>query len=176
MILASAIRQVRGLGDNKFEVVTSLRTFIFRADREGTSLFQPLLFCIFQSFISYSICSRRLSVCFCNSDHLICCLASFFYPPFLPFSSLPFLFCLSLIVISISKFRNVTLIFQLAPQIHFSLLFFCLSRYTPIYTHTHIQNINNFINALCAEGVRCRIIFQQQAWLLEEQQEFSFRH
>uniref|UniRef100_A0A671W8K5 ArfGAP with RhoGAP domain, ankyrin repeat and PH domain 2 n=1 Tax=Sparus aurata TaxID=8175 RepID=A0A671W8K5_SPAAU len=35
MILASAIRQVRGLGDNKFEVVTSLRTFIFRAEREG---------------------------------------------------------------------------------------------------------------------------------------------
>ncbi|XP_047462569.1 arf-GAP with Rho-GAP domain, ANK repeat and PH domain-containing protein 2 [Mugil cephalus] len=35
MILATAIRQVRGLGDNKFEVVTSLRTFIFRADREG---------------------------------------------------------------------------------------------------------------------------------------------
>ncbi|XP_008281667.1 arf-GAP with Rho-GAP domain, ANK repeat and PH domain-containing protein 2 [Stegastes partitus] len=37
MILASAIRQVRGLGDNKFEVVTSLRTFIFRAEREGTT-------------------------------------------------------------------------------------------------------------------------------------------
>ncbi|XP_074555095.1 arf-GAP with Rho-GAP domain, ANK repeat and PH domain-containing protein 2 isoform X1 [Halichoeres trimaculatus] len=35
MILASAIRLVRGLGDNKFEVVTSLRTFIFRAEREG---------------------------------------------------------------------------------------------------------------------------------------------
>ncbi|XP_070785719.1 arf-GAP with Rho-GAP domain, ANK repeat and PH domain-containing protein 2 [Enoplosus armatus] len=35
MILASAIRQVRGLGDNKFEVVTTLRTFIFRAEREG---------------------------------------------------------------------------------------------------------------------------------------------
>ncbi|XP_042256741.1 arf-GAP with Rho-GAP domain, ANK repeat and PH domain-containing protein 2 [Thunnus maccoyii] len=35
MILASGIRQVRGLGDNKFEVVTTLRTFIFRADREG---------------------------------------------------------------------------------------------------------------------------------------------
>ncbi|XP_031145759.1 arf-GAP with Rho-GAP domain, ANK repeat and PH domain-containing protein 2 [Sander lucioperca] len=35
MILASAVRQVRGLGDNKFEVVTSLRTFIFRAEREG---------------------------------------------------------------------------------------------------------------------------------------------
>ncbi|XP_062300381.1 LOW QUALITY PROTEIN: arf-GAP with Rho-GAP domain, ANK repeat and PH domain-containing protein 2 [Scomber scombrus] len=35
MILASAIRQVRGLGDNKFEVVTFLRTFIFRAEREG---------------------------------------------------------------------------------------------------------------------------------------------
>ncbi|XP_075968579.1 arf-GAP with Rho-GAP domain, ANK repeat and PH domain-containing protein 2, partial [Anarhichas minor] len=35
MILASAVRQVRGLGDNKFEVVTALRTFTFRADREG---------------------------------------------------------------------------------------------------------------------------------------------
>ncbi|XP_034020397.1 arf-GAP with Rho-GAP domain, ANK repeat and PH domain-containing protein 2 isoform X2 [Thalassophryne amazonica] len=35
MILASAIRQVRGLGDNKFEVVTSLRTFVFRTEREG---------------------------------------------------------------------------------------------------------------------------------------------
>ncbi|TMS02253.1 Arf-GAP with Rho-GAP domain, ANK repeat and PH domain-containing protein 2 [Larimichthys crocea] len=35
MILASAICQVRGLGDNKFEVVTNLRTFIFRAEREG---------------------------------------------------------------------------------------------------------------------------------------------
>ncbi|KAM9836340.1 arf-GAP with Rho-GAP domain, ANK repeat and PH domain-containing protein 2 [Aulostomus maculatus] len=35
MILVSAIRQVRSLGDNKFEVVTSLRTFIFRAEKEG---------------------------------------------------------------------------------------------------------------------------------------------
>ncbi|KAF7230253.1 transcript variant X2 [Nothobranchius furzeri] len=35
MVLASAIRQVRGLGDNKFEVVTSLRTFVFRAEKEG---------------------------------------------------------------------------------------------------------------------------------------------
>ncbi|XP_056156183.1 arf-GAP with Rho-GAP domain, ANK repeat and PH domain-containing protein 2 [Lampris incognitus] len=35
MVLASAFKQVRGLGDNKFEVVTSLRTFIFRAEREG---------------------------------------------------------------------------------------------------------------------------------------------
>lgn len=35
MILASGIKQVRGLGDNKFEVVTSLRTFVFRAEREG---------------------------------------------------------------------------------------------------------------------------------------------
>lgn len=39
MILASAIRQVRGHGDsdNKFEVVTFMRTFIFRAEREGTA-------------------------------------------------------------------------------------------------------------------------------------------
>ncbi|XP_037832343.1 arf-GAP with Rho-GAP domain, ANK repeat and PH domain-containing protein 2 isoform X2 [Kryptolebias marmoratus] len=35
LILASAVRQVRGLGDNKFEVVTSLRTFVFRAEKEG---------------------------------------------------------------------------------------------------------------------------------------------
>ncbi|XP_068611809.1 arf-GAP with Rho-GAP domain, ANK repeat and PH domain-containing protein 2 [Brachionichthys hirsutus] len=35
MILVSAIQQVRGLGDNKFEVVTPLRTFTFRAEREG---------------------------------------------------------------------------------------------------------------------------------------------
>ncbi|XP_076016093.1 arf-GAP with Rho-GAP domain, ANK repeat and PH domain-containing protein 2 isoform X2 [Genypterus blacodes] len=35
MILASAIRQLRGLGDNKFEVVTSFRTFTFRAEGEG---------------------------------------------------------------------------------------------------------------------------------------------
>ncbi|XP_034412517.1 LOW QUALITY PROTEIN: arf-GAP with Rho-GAP domain, ANK repeat and PH domain-containing protein 2 [Cyclopterus lumpus] len=34
MILASAVRKVRGLGDNKFEVVTALRTFVFRAERE----------------------------------------------------------------------------------------------------------------------------------------------
>ncbi|KAL3046378.1 hypothetical protein OYC64_004396 [Pagothenia borchgrevinki] len=34
-ILASAIKQLRGLGDNKFEVLTSLRTFVFRAEREG---------------------------------------------------------------------------------------------------------------------------------------------
>ncbi|TWW63045.1 hypothetical protein D4764_03G0000530 [Takifugu flavidus] len=34
MILASAIRHVRGHGD-KFEVATTLRTFIFRAEREG---------------------------------------------------------------------------------------------------------------------------------------------
>ncbi|XP_068164232.1 arf-GAP with Rho-GAP domain, ANK repeat and PH domain-containing protein 2 isoform X2 [Antennarius striatus] len=35
MILVSAIKQVRALGDNKFEVVTPLRTFTFRAEREG---------------------------------------------------------------------------------------------------------------------------------------------
>lgn len=41
MILTGAIGQVRGLGDNKFEVVTSLRTFVFRAEGEGTSAFLP---------------------------------------------------------------------------------------------------------------------------------------
>ncbi|KAM4714884.1 arf-GAP with Rho-GAP domain, ANK repeat and PH domain-containing protein 2 isoform 2-T2 [Anableps anableps] len=35
LILVSAIRQVKGLGDNKFEVVTGLRTFTFRAEKEG---------------------------------------------------------------------------------------------------------------------------------------------
>ncbi|XP_077598646.1 arf-GAP with Rho-GAP domain, ANK repeat and PH domain-containing protein 2 isoform X2 [Stigmatopora nigra] len=35
MIPVTAIRQVRPLGDNKFEVVTSLRTFVFRTEREG---------------------------------------------------------------------------------------------------------------------------------------------
>lgn len=35
MILVTAISKVCGLGDNKFEVVTSLRTFVFRAEREG---------------------------------------------------------------------------------------------------------------------------------------------
>ena len=47
LVLASAIRQVRGLGDNKFEVVTSLRTFIFRAEREGTT---STSFTLFQCF------------------------------------------------------------------------------------------------------------------------------
>lgn len=35
LILVSAIRQLKGLGDNKFEVVTGLRTFTFRAEKEG---------------------------------------------------------------------------------------------------------------------------------------------
>lgn len=54
MILASAIRQVRGLGDNKFEVVTSLRTFIFRAEREGTSAIITFIVLCLQSLISCS--------------------------------------------------------------------------------------------------------------------------
>lgn len=37
LILVSAIRQIKGLGDNKFEVVTGLRTFTFRAEKEGKS-------------------------------------------------------------------------------------------------------------------------------------------
>lgn len=85
MILSSAIRQVRGLGDNKFEVVTALRTFIFRAEKEGTrsasftltksnTFFVSLfLISIFQPSISYSL---------------------FFYLFFL-LVSLPFLPCLS---------------------------------------------------------------------------------
>lgn len=55
MILASAIRQVRGLGDNKFEVVTSLRTFIFRAEREGTSALFTFIGLCLQSLISSSL-------------------------------------------------------------------------------------------------------------------------
>ncbi|XP_027894710.1 arf-GAP with Rho-GAP domain, ANK repeat and PH domain-containing protein 2 isoform X1 [Xiphophorus couchianus] len=35
LILVSAIRQVKGLGENKFEVITGLRTFTFRAEKEG---------------------------------------------------------------------------------------------------------------------------------------------
>ncbi|KAM9834175.1 arf-GAP with Rho-GAP domain, ANK repeat and PH domain-containing protein 2 isoform 2-T2 [Syngnathus typhle] len=35
MIQASAVRQVQPFGDNKFEVITSLRTFVFRAEKEG---------------------------------------------------------------------------------------------------------------------------------------------
>lgn len=78
MILASAVRQVRGLGDNKFEVVTSLRTFIFRAEREGTTsasfTFSLLHFAaIYQLLVLFSC-----SVCLCRSDCLISCLALFF--------------------------------------------------------------------------------------------------
>lgn len=65
MVLASAIKQVRGQGDNKFEVVTSLRTFIFRAEREGTA----------SAFCSHLSASHFGSFCpsagFCGSDHLI---------------------------------------------------------------------------------------------------------
>lgn len=53
LILASAIRQVRGLGDNKFEVITSLRTFIFRAEGEGTSA-APFFFFVFFFLVSLS--------------------------------------------------------------------------------------------------------------------------
>lgn len=78
MILASAVRQVRGHGDNKFEVVTSLRTFIFRAEREGiASEFCHLL-------AAHSVLSACQSAS-CRSDRLIPCLALFF------------LFCSSLI-------------------------------------------------------------------------------
>lgn len=35
IILLSAIATVRVHGENKFEVVTSHRTFVFRADKEG---------------------------------------------------------------------------------------------------------------------------------------------
>ncbi|XP_056605567.1 arf-GAP with Rho-GAP domain, ANK repeat and PH domain-containing protein 2 [Triplophysa dalaica] len=35
LIPISAIKQVRALGENKFEVITSVRTFVFRAEKEG---------------------------------------------------------------------------------------------------------------------------------------------
>ncbi|XP_052002385.1 arf-GAP with Rho-GAP domain, ANK repeat and PH domain-containing protein 2-like isoform X1 [Xyrauchen texanus] len=35
LIPISAIKQVRALGENKFDVVTSVRTFVFRAEKEG---------------------------------------------------------------------------------------------------------------------------------------------
>ncbi|RXN32713.1 arf-GAP with Rho-GAP ANK repeat and PH domain-containing 2 isoform X1 [Labeo rohita] len=35
LIPISAVKQVRALGENKFEVVTSVRTFVFRAEKEG---------------------------------------------------------------------------------------------------------------------------------------------
>ncbi|KAJ8269315.1 hypothetical protein COCON_G00119220 [Conger conger] len=35
LVPISAVTRVRGLGDNKFEVVTSLRTFVFRVENEG---------------------------------------------------------------------------------------------------------------------------------------------
>lgn len=38
LIPISAVKQVRALGENKFEVVTSVRTFVFRAEKEGEPL------------------------------------------------------------------------------------------------------------------------------------------
>ncbi|TRY82780.1 hypothetical protein DNTS_031985 [Danionella cerebrum] len=35
LIPISSVKQVRALGENKFEVVTSVRTFVFRAEKEG---------------------------------------------------------------------------------------------------------------------------------------------
>ncbi|XP_009301838.1 arf-GAP with Rho-GAP domain, ANK repeat and PH domain-containing protein 2 isoform X1 [Danio rerio] len=35
LIPLSAVKQIRALGENKFEVVTTLRTFVFRAEKEG---------------------------------------------------------------------------------------------------------------------------------------------
>lgn len=35
LILISSIKQVRALGENKFEVITSVRTFVFRAEKDG---------------------------------------------------------------------------------------------------------------------------------------------
>lgn len=95
MILASAVRQVRGLGDNKFEVVTSLRTFVFRAEREGTTsgssptfhthlsgthcvllVSLPLSLWPSDSLSSLVFLSCFLSASLCPSPPLSVCLAS----------------------------------------------------------------------------------------------------
>ncbi len=45
LIPISAVKQVRALGENKFEVVTSVRIFVFRTEKEG----EPLCFSLSQS-------------------------------------------------------------------------------------------------------------------------------
>uniref|UniRef100_A0A9J8B555 ArfGAP with RhoGAP domain, ankyrin repeat and PH domain 2 n=1 Tax=Cyprinus carpio carpio TaxID=630221 RepID=A0A9J8B555_CYPCA len=50
LIPISAVKQVRALGENKFEVVTSIRTFVFRAEKEG----EPLCFSLCLMFRSLS--------------------------------------------------------------------------------------------------------------------------
>lgn len=115
MILASAIRQVRGLGDNKFEVVTSLRTFIFRAEREGTSA--PFTFyCALFAVINQLFSSFCLSVGSCSSDRLI------------SLSGLVFLSCFPpSLCLALSK----RLIFHLTPVAPFSHTQFSLSQFSP---------------------------------------------
>lgn len=51
LIPISAVKQVRALGENKFDVVTSVRTFVFRTEKEG----EPLCFsvCLNQIRISF---------------------------------------------------------------------------------------------------------------------------
>lgn len=46
LIPISAVKQVRALGENKFEVVTSVRTFVFRAEKEG----EPLCYSVYLMF------------------------------------------------------------------------------------------------------------------------------
>lgn len=41
IIPLSAISTVRVQGDNKFEVVTTQRTFVFRVEKEGKIIFYP---------------------------------------------------------------------------------------------------------------------------------------
>lgn len=90
MILASAIRKVRGLGDNKFEVVTFLRTFVFRADREGTienySTPPPLphrIFCTRQLLtLIFLLVSAPLSLSICPSSLVFLRSYSFCSPAF----------------------------------------------------------------------------------------------
>lgn len=101
VIFAGAIRLVRGHGD-KFEVVTALRTFQFRAEREGTwiglSSLPPLLPVVFSGsdlldpglvfhpLISHDLppppslvfvsASFMLPCCLLNNSAVIVCLAS----------------------------------------------------------------------------------------------------
>lgn len=91
MILASAIRQVRGLGDNKFEVVTNLRTFIFRAEREGMSA-------SFTSCSHLSTTGLLLSAC-----QAVALTVSF---PVWPYFSLSFLPQASVIIFCLTVFLS----------------------------------------------------------------------
>uniref|UniRef100_A0A8C2H1C4 ArfGAP with RhoGAP domain, ankyrin repeat and PH domain 2 n=1 Tax=Cyprinus carpio TaxID=7962 RepID=A0A8C2H1C4_CYPCA len=64
LIPVSAVKQVCALGENKFEVVTSVRTFVFRAEKEGErqdwlDVLQPAVSS--QSSISHQPCKNNTS-------------------------------------------------------------------------------------------------------------------